>query len=251
MGSVSSISAFVAGILTFLAPCTLPLIPAYLGFISGINPEDLSSENTRAQAQKSIILNGAFFVLGFTLVFVALGALAGALGAVLAPYRLLLGRLGGVFIVFLGLIMTGILKIERLNVSKHIQIPSWLVMGNPSSSFAVGATFALGWTPCIGPILGSMLFLASSYTSIAQAVFLLLIFSLGLAIPFLFTAVLYSRATRVIARYGNLLSYIPIIGGIFLILLGALLIFGQFGLTIEYGYLLFNKLNIDFLFDYL
>jgi len=245
------IAAFIAGFLTFLAPCTLPLIPAYLGFISGVRPEDLQDPLLASAARKKIFLNGVLFILGFSAVFILFGTLAGFLGQSLVPFRIWLTRIGGAFVILFGLYMLGVFKIKLLQIDKRIKIPSWLTLGKPSSSLIIGGAFAFGWTPCVGPILGSILLLASTSTTALQGAFLLSIFSLGLAIPFLLIAIAFSSATKYIQKLSKYLSVVSIIGGIFLIILGVLLMTNNFGLLIQYGYQLFDFINYERLLDYL
>jgi len=132
-----------------------------------------------------------------------------------------------------------------------LQMPATLKPGKPSSAFLMGSTFALGWTPCVGPVLASVLLLASTSTSVLEGGFLLGVFSLGLSIPFLATAFLYARASKTIARYAQVSKWISWIGGVFLIFVGVLLLTDNFGLTVEYGYKIFNFFGIEGLFDHL
>ena len=244
------ISAFVAGLLTFLAPCTLPLVPAYLGFISGVDHDALKDPAQAKQARKKVFLNGLFFIIGFSLVFIIFGTLAGLIGQALVPYRIWLTRIGGVFVILFGLFMLGVFKLPIFN-SSNLKAPKWLNLGKPSSSFIIGGTFAFGWTPCVGPILGSILFLASTSTTALQGGFLLAIFSLGLAIPFLILAFAFAKATGYIEKLSRYLKWVSIIGGIFLIGLGLLLASDNFGLTISYGYQLLGDFNYERLLEFL
>ncbi|MBI4215701.1 MAG: sulfite exporter TauE/SafE family protein [Parcubacteria group bacterium] len=245
------IPAFVAGVFTFLAPCTLPLVPGYLGFISGVSTQDLQDSIKAKSARRKIFLNGVFYVLGFSLVFIILGSLFGLGGAALIQYRIWLSRIGGIFVIFFGLFMTGILKLPFLNIEKHFGSIKALKPGNPISSLAFGATFAFGWTPCIGPILGSILTLAASSATIGQGAFLLAIFSLGLAVPFLIIAASISSASAYLAKLNKYLNIISVIGGIFLIFLGVLLLTNKLGIWVAYFYQIFDFINYDSLLDYL
>ncbi|MEK7150917.1 MAG: cytochrome c biogenesis protein CcdA [Patescibacteria group bacterium] len=233
------VSAFIAGVLMFLAPCTLPLVPGYLAFISG------------SKTQKAVFLNGLFFTLGFSIVFIFFGAVFGALGYSLAPYRMLLSEIGGVFIIIFGLFMVGVLKVPYLETEKRIRAPRVLKVGNIFSSLLLGAIFAAGWTPCVGPILGSILLLAASTVTVASGAILLGIFSLGLMLPFLTIAFLYGRAIGIIARTEKVLKYINVIGGLFLIFIGSLLFFDKMGILVTYGFWLFDFMQYGRLLDYM
>jgi len=245
------IAAFFAGLLTFLAPCTLPLLPAYLGFISGVDHKALKDPEKSKQARKKIFINGILFVVGFSIIFIAFGVLAGFLGAALAPFRIWLARIGGILVILFGLFMLGFFNLPIFQSDKKIPIPKWLELGKPSSSLFIGGTFALGWTPCVGPILGSILLLAGTSGTALQGGIMLAVFSIGLAIPFILTALIFSKATTYIEKISKYLKWVSIIGGIFLILLGILLATDNFGLTIQYGYELFDFINYDRLLDYL
>lgn len=243
-------SALLAGLFTFLAPCTLPLVPAYLGFISGVPEKDLADPATAIRARRKIMFNGLFFVLGFSVVFITFGLLAGSLGHVLAPYRLWLTRIGGVFVIIFGLFMLGVLKLPIFK-GKNLVVPTWFTVGKPSSSFLIGATFAFGWTPCVGPILASILLLASTSSTALQGALMLAVFSLGLAIPFLFVAFAFSKATQYIKGLERYLTGINVVGGVFLILLGIPLVTGQFNLLVIYGFELLRFINYESIYNFL
>lgn len=246
------IPTFIAGVLTFLAPCTLPLVPGYLGFISGSSLDDLKDPTKAKKARWKIFLNGFFFMLGFSAVFIIMGTLVGFIGAtLLAPYRLWLGRIGGVFVIIFGLFMLNILKLPFLQREFQIKTPALLSRGRASNSFILGSAFAFGWTPCVGPILGSVLLLASTSTTAFQGGLMLTIFSAGLAIPFLLIALGIGSASRHIQNISKYLNTVSVIGGLFLIFIGILLLTGNIGLLISYGYRLFQFINYDKLLDYL
>ena len=246
------ISSFIAGILTFLAPCTLPLVPGYLGFISGASWEDLNDPAKSKKVRWKIFLNGLFFIIGFSAVFIILGTLIGFVGAtVLAPYRILLGRIGGVFVIIFGLFMLNVLKIPFLAREMQVKTPPIFERGKPLNSFILGSAFAFGWTPCVGPILGSILLLASTSATALEGSVMLTVFSAGLAIPFLLIAVGIGSASRYLVRISRYLNVVSIIGGIFLVFLGILLLTGNISLFISGGYRLFQFINYDRLLDYL
>lgn len=245
------IPAFVAGVLTFLAPCTLPLVPGYLGFISGVSVNDLQDLSKSKAARRTIFFNGVLYVIGFSSVFIILGSLFGLGGAALIQYRPWLLRIGGIFVIFFGLFMMGIFRLPFLSVEKHLGSVKALKPGNPVSSLVFGATFAFGWTPCVGPILGSVLTLAASSATVGQGTFLLLVFSLGLAIPFLIIAAGIGSASVYITKLSKYLNIVSVIGGVFLIFLGILLFTNKVGVWVGYFYQVFGFINYDRLLDYL
>jgi len=237
MNLIFTLSAFIAGVLTFLAPCTLPLTPAYLGFISGMSADDLQDPKKAKSAKRKIFLNGVFFVLGFSVVFIIFGTLSGLLGTALASSRIWLTRIGGVFVI----------------TEKRLKIPAALQSkrGKSITSFILGGSFAIGWTPCVGPILGSILLLASTSVTALQGVLLLSIFSLGLAIPFLLLAAGMGFISKYIKHLTRYLHLVTIIGGIFLIFLGTLLVTNKFTLLISWGFRLFEFINYEGLLKFL
>jgi len=237
------ISAFVAGLITFLAPCTLPLVPAYIGFISGVSTKDLEDPKKAKEARRKIFFNGLSFVIGFSVVFIVFGTLAGLVGQSLTPFRIWFTRIGGILVILFGLFMLGVFKLPFLQIEKRIKIPSFLTIGKPTSSLVIGSAFAFGWTPCVGPILGSILLLASAKTTALQGALLLTVFSAGLAIPFLLISIAFSRATKYIEKISKYLKWVSIIGGVFLILLGILLLTNNFSLLVQYGFKFFEFIN--------
>ncbi len=244
------VPSFIAGMLTFLAPCTLPLVPGYLGFISGVSLEDLKDPTKVKLARAKIFWNGIFYVIGFSLIFIVLGSLFGIVGSALGQYRIWLSRIGGIFVILFGLFLMNILKLSFFQGEKQFRV-SFLKPGSPLSSFIFGASFAFGWTPCVGPILGSILLLASTSATIAQGAFLLTIFSAGLAVPFLLVALGIGRATESLNKITKYLNVISIIGGAFLIFLGILLLTNKFGFWISYFYRLFKFINYERILDFL
>lgn len=246
-----AIPAFIAGVLTFLAPCTLPLVPGYLGFISGASLEDLKDPEKAKGARWKIFLNGVFFVVGFSLVFIVLGTLAGFAGRALVPYRIWLTRIGGIFVILFGLLMLNVLKLPFFQSGRQFRVFSVFKRGNPSNSLILGSAFGFGWTPCVGPILGSILLLASTSATALQGAIMLSIFSLGLAVPFLLIAIGIGSASRRIEKFSKYLNVVSIIGGVFLILLGILLLTNNIGLLISYGFRIFQFIEYERLLDYL
>lgn len=222
-----TISSFIAGVLTFLAPCTLPLVPAFLGVIAGVGQEELAKPESAKKLRWRIFNNALFYVLGFSLIFILFGVAFTSLGKILI-IRELLQRIGGILIIIFGLFIMGVLKISFLTAEKQIRVPKLFQSANKTNSFFIGLLFALGWSPCVGPLLGTVLLLASGSTTILQGTFLLIVFSLGLAIPFLLTALLIGKAFSAFGRWGPALNVINKIAGIFLVVLGVLLLSNQF-----------------------
>ncbi len=250
------IPAFIAGFLTFLAPCTLPLVPAYLGFISGATAKDLEDHTKFSGIRRRVMLNGLFYVLGFSIIFIVLGVLFGVGGSMLVKYQFILLRIGGIFVVIFSLYLLGVFQriptLQRwLTTERRFHPGSSLKPGTPHSSFIFGATFAFGWTPCVGPIMGSVLLLASTTATVGQGAFLLAVFSIGLAIPFLLMAWGIGQASQTVKTLSCVLPYVSIVGGVFLLFLGILLITDNLGIWLIWFYRVFDFLPYDLLLDYL
>jgi cytochrome c-type biogenesis protein len=235
------VAAFIAGLLMFLAPCTLPLVPGYLAFISAAPSEVLTKEGERNR--RKVFINALAFVVGFSIVFILLGTFTAFIATFLGAWRDVLARAAGGIIILFGLTMLGVVRIPVLSSEKHLRLPHFLTIGRPESSFLIGALFALGWSPCIGPILGSILLLASASSTALQGAFLLGVFSLGLGVPFILTALLLSEAGEVFARLGFFTTMLQRAGGVLLIFIGILLLTGQMGLLVTYGFGIFSGYN--------
>ena len=254
------ISAFVAGIITFLAPCTLPLVPGYLSFISGASIADLQDPEKAGKVRLKIFMNGVFYVIGFSAIFILFGTLFGLGGSIFIQWRNVMITLGGIFVIFFGLFLlapaiTGItngrinlLKIppfHLLSAERQVRFGSKLTPGKPLSSLIFGGSFALGWSPCVGPILGVILTLAASSATLGPGAFLLFIFSLGLAIPFLLTALAVGWASTHFAKITKYLNYVSAIGGIFLVVLGYLMVTGNFIILNSLVFQFLNNFGLD------
>jgi cytochrome c-type biogenesis protein len=221
------LSAFVAGVVMFLAPCTLPLLPAYLGFISGVSYEELADHTSSTKFRRRIVRNSLMFVLGFSLVFILFGLLAGIAGSYVGPLRTVLTKIGGGIIVVFGLLTLGLISPAVLLRERRIRVPSWIQVGTSGSSLLLGGAFAFGWTPCIGPILATILLFASSTETALSGALLLFVFAIGFSIPFVVLAYAISHATTFIRRVEPYLRAISYIGGVFLVLLGIFLMVGE------------------------
>ena len=228
MISLSSVLiAFVGGVVSFISPCVIPLIPGYLSFLSGMSVEELS-KNSKTTA---ILYPALMFIAGFTLVFVSLGAGASILGSFFRENVRTFAIIGGVIITLLGIYMLEIIKIPALYSSFNFDLSKSRRFGR-FAAFFVGMGFAAGWTPCIGPILASILALASSAGSAQAGIFLLLSYSAGLAIPFLLVAVLFSRLKPLIGFISRHSLIINRIAGVILILVGITILTNKFSVIV-------------------
>lgn len=228
MPTTSIIFAFTAGLISFIAPCVLPIIPGFLAYLAGSSLSD--SPNKR----RDIFINSVFFVLGFSLVFAALGVLLNtALDRVAYDAQIWLGRLGGVIIIFFGLYVAGLIKIGWLNREYRFKVIP--LKSRHLTSLLFGAAFAAGWTPCVGAVLGTILALAASQPG--SAFFLLLSYSLGLGVPFLIVGLFTIPAQNFIQRYRRALNTINVIFGIILIMLGVLIFTGKLNIIANFSLL--------------
>jgi cytochrome c-type biogenesis protein len=220
-GSLGVVVAFSAGLFSFLSPCVLPLFPSYISFITGMSVGDLSADLT-ADARRRVLVHAVAFVVGFSVVFVALGASFSAAGQLLFTYRDAIRRVGGVLIIIFGLYIAGVLRIGLLG-----RTASWQLREKPAGylgSFIVGVTFAIGWTPCVGPILGAILSLAGTAETVGRGVGLLVAYSAGLGVPFILAALALGPFLKFFKRYR---PFIPIVergAGVLLVIVGVLVL---------------------------
>jgi len=240
------ITSFIAGIIMFLMPCTLPLLPGYLAFITGSSLEDLKDPSKREGIRKKVFFNGLMYVLGFSIVFVLTGSV---LLFFLNKFQDIFVVVGGVLIIIFGLFMMHVFKLpffNFLNGQHKFDVAKYLHPGKPSSSFIMGATFAFGWTPCAGPIMGAVLGLALSSGTVVQGMVLLTIFSAGLALPFLLIAFGIGHALRFVKKVSKYLNAISFGAGLLVTFIGILMATGNISLLNEWVYRGFEFLNIDF-----
>ena len=223
---VSIYAAFVAGLISFLSPCVLPLVPGYLSLISGAGLDELKAPEARLM--RRVMVNSIVFILGFSVVFIALGLAATGVGQVLGIYKNTIARIAGVVIILFGLHLTGIFKIKALYTDARLHN----VKGSstPIGAFVIGFAFAFGWTPCLGPILSGVLAVAAEESTLLKGALLLAIYSLGLAIPFLLTALLMERFLKFYSRFRSHMHALEVASGGLLIALGVLLLIGRFTL---------------------
>jgi cytochrome c-type biogenesis protein len=224
------LTAFGAGLLSFVSPCVLPLIPGYLSYISGVSLEEMQGTGaaaaTTSVARRRVLIASIFFILGFSFVFISFGAAASALGQYMLERQRLLAKVAGAVVFIFGLHTMGVLRIGWLYSEKRVQVdrkPKGVV-----GAFFVGLAFAFGWTPCIGPILGGILAVAGVQQTVGQGVRLLAVYSLGLGIPFLATALAINQFFSVFARIRKHYHAIEAVSGLLLCLIGVLIFTDRF-----------------------
>jgi cytochrome c-type biogenesis protein len=222
METVGITIAFGAGVLSFLSPCVLPLVPSYLSFVTGMSLEDLQKGVDR----RATLVHSLLFVTGFTAIFLLLGASASFLGQFFKVYEVWIARVGGLIIMILGLHLAGALRLTPLMRERRVHLHD-----KPTGylgTVGVGAAFGAGWTPCIGPVLGAILTFAASQEHFWSGVGLLFVYSLGLAVPFLLSALALDAFLRAFARFRRFLPVIQVAAGVLLVIFGLLLMTGTF-----------------------
>lgn len=235
MENVTLLAAFAAGFLSFISPCVLPLIPGYVSFVSGVSLDEMrGGGDTEASAivRRRTFFTSLAFVLGFSLVFIALGASASAIGQLVMNRLSLLGKIGGAVIILFGLHTMGILRIGWLYQEKRVQTTR-----KPASLFGamlVGVAFAFGWTPCIGPILAAILFVAGAQETVRQGVILLATYSAGLAIPFIATSLAINHFFSAFSKVRRHYKAIEMTSGALLIVIGVLIFTGRLTIIAQY-----------------
>jgi cytochrome c-type biogenesis protein len=219
-GSGGFLLAFGGGLVSFLSPCTLPLLPGYLSYISGLGADEIEAREHRAQ----LVGAATLFVLGFSLVFVSIGATASYIGSAVLPHRPVLTRIAGVFIIAMALVMMGVLRIPLLYREKRFHLPREVGVWG---SFPLGMAFAFGWSPCIGPILGSIYLAAATQGSAQRGAALLFVYALGLGMPFLLVALFAERMFTSLKWFKGHFQAINFSGGAILLVMGVFLVLGR------------------------
>jgi cytochrome c-type biogenesis protein len=233
------IAVFLAGLLSFLSPCVLPLVPGYVSLISGTSVDELQSANHKLS--RTVLLNSVMFILGFSAVFIALGAVATGIGQFMNIYRRQLMQVAGVVIIIFGLHLIGVFQIKALLGDKRLHDIKG--GGTAIGSFLIGFAFAFGWTPCIGPILAGVLVIAGSQDTVIKGILLLAVYSAGLAVPFLLTSLGVERFLAFYSRFRRHLHTVEVVSGVFLVIVGGLILTRHF--TILSSYLSFlNRFSL-------
>jgi cytochrome c-type biogenesis protein len=239
VASVGWFVAFTAGLLSFLSPCVLPLVPTYITFISGVSLDELET----ASARRTALVHGVLFTLGFSLIFVAIGAIASGIGQVAVANRGWISKVGGVLIIVFGLYLMGILRSAMLSSEKRLHLAN-KPAGYLGTVF-VGIAFGAGWTPCIGPILASIYTYASTRETMGEALGLLVAYSLGLAVPFVLSAVAVDRFMAFFQRVKRHMLWLQRGTGALMVAIGLLMVTGRF--TVLASYL--NRFTPEFLLN--
>lgn len=222
MADLNLVAAFGAGFLSFLSPCVLPLIPGYISFISGLSLGDLQASDQGGVVVRRAFVSSLWFVAGFSAVFVALGASATAVGVLLLERLDLFRWIAGALIILFGIHLTGLIRIPFLQYEKKIDVRKRPL--SAVGAFFVGAAFAFGWTPCIGPILAGILGLAATQQTVGKGMLLLLVYSAGLGIPFLITSLGVARFLKWFSRFRRYLRIVEIFSGVLLIVIGLFIV---------------------------
>lgn len=235
--------AFSAGVVSFFAPCVLPLLPAYISYITGVSLKELD-EKGYDPFKREVIISSTLYVLGFSLVFIILGVTAASFGILLRQNSRLIQQIGGILIIIFGLEFAGLLHIPFLSKERKIKLPNWTQKLGHFRAFLLGVIFATAWTPCVGAILGSILALAAVSASVFQGATMLFVYSLGISIPFLIVSLTLTAAPKYLKAIGRHIGLISRISGIILVIIGILLI------TDTYKYMNAWLYNFAFNFGY-
>ena len=223
---VSVLIAFSAGLLSFISPCVLPLVPSYITYITGVSFKELTEVKGKGKISGATVLHSLLFIMGFSSIFILMGASASYLGQLLVKYQYWIMKGGGLLILILGVYFTGMINIPFLQIEKRFELNKKPL--GYLGSFLVGVVFAAGWTPCIGPILSTILIYASTSQSFTTGVFLLIFYSLGLGIPFFLSSLAFNSFLSAFDKLRRYMRVITMVSGIFLIIIGILFLTDTF-----------------------
>lgn len=226
---ISILLAFSAGFLSFLSPCVLPLIPAYISYLTGSSIEELKN----GRPKLFTIYKSLGFVIGFSIIFILMGVSITSIGKLLITHKDIFRKIGGILIIGFGLHTMGVFKVKLLyHEKRYLNINK---IKGPFSSIVMGMAFAAGWTPCIGPILSSILIYATSMNSIGKGILLLVMYSIGLAVPFIVTSILIESFIKYIRKFSKYLPVVSIVSGILMIIMGILVFINKLAILSQYS----------------
>ena len=223
---ISGLIAFSAGLLSFISPCVLPLVPSYVTYITGVSFKELTDAKFRSRLRWVTVSHSLLFIIGFSTIFILMGASASYLGQILARYQYWMMKGGGVLIIILGIHFTGIINLPFLQMERRFELRSKPL--GYVGSFLVGIVFAAGWTPCIGPILSTILIYASTSQSFTKGLLLLALYSLGLGVPFFLSSLAFNSFLSAFERIKRYMRVITLVSGLFMIAIGILFLTDTF-----------------------
>ena len=233
--------AFGSGIVSFFAPCVVPLLPAYVGYVSGVSIGELKKPGGMARYRKQILISSLMYILGFSLVFVILGSTAAGFGSVLRANSDWVQRIGGILVMFFALSFMGVFKIPFFQMEHKVKLPGWVDKLGYGRAFVVGLVFGTAWTPCVGAVLGAILTLAATSQAVGTGALLLFVYSLGISIPFLIISLTIAQAPQFLSVITKYLGTVDKVAGVLLFIIGFLLFNNTVGLISPY--LTYNRLN--------
>ncbi len=245
MYSPGIVIAFFAGVLSVASPCILPIIPSFMGYITGVSLSDGYSKLHKKVARRKLFINTLIFGAGFSLVFLMFGAVIGVIGQTLVLNRPIFQTIGGIIIIFFGLQLTGLINLKFLMKEKKLELSPKLKKMEYLRSLLVGILFAFGWAPCYGPIIGAIFTLAATEASFGQAMMLFFFYSLGFLVPLLLFTYLIAHASQKLKKFQKLAKYTSIVAGIFVILLGFLLMTNNLNILVNWINVSYNINNIS------
>lgn len=241
MNDLNLLVAFTSGLVSFFAPCVVPLLPAYLGYVSGVSLTELKKEGGIARYRKEIVLSSIAYIIGFSIVFVILGTTAASLGMVFRMHDVLIQRAGGILIMLFALNFMGVLRVPFLGGGHQFKLPSWTEKLGYGRAFVVGVVFATAWTPCVGAVLGAILTLAAASQTASTGAVMLFVYSLGISIPFMIISLMIAQLPVMLKVITKHLGTVSKIAGVLLFVIGFLLFNNTVGLISEN--LTYNRLN--------
>lgn len=221
LSETSLMTAFLAGLLSFISPCVLPLVPSYLMYLSGLSFQQLAHSDDHAMVKKAVLMNALLFIVGFSIVFIGFGASASLLGHMLLDYQDVIRKAGAILMIVFGLHMSGIIRLKCLMLEKRLSVTTR--RAGPIASLLIGGTFAAAWTPCVGPILGTMLLYAATKDTLLDGVTLLAFYSLGLGVPLLMASVAVNRFLSIFQQIKTYLRFVSGMSGALVMMMGVLM----------------------------